>query len=106
MATIELHISHSPFAFIYALFRPGYRIDGGPLTKGVWGTQRLEVAPGSHTVTVSYPWLFIPEAGVNTVDVDVGADQTKKVTYRAGMIRYLPGKMTVEDGLPEARVVR
>jgi len=53
------------------------------------------VPPGHYEVSVSYPWIFAPECGKNTIGVSVQAGETKTVTYRAGLIRYLPGKISV-----------
>jgi len=104
-ATIEVTIGHSPLAFLYRLFRPNVRLDG-ELHRGRWGAQDFTVAPGRHTVEVSYPWLFTPECGRNGVVVDVLPGEVKRVIYRAGIIRFVPGRIRVEDALPEARVVR
>lgn len=53
------------------------------------------VSPGDYQVTVSYPWLFASECGKNAVRLNLKAGQVKKVKYRAGLIRFLPGRMTV-----------
>jgi hypothetical protein len=104
-ATIEVTIGHSPLAFLYRLFRPNVRLDG-ELHRRPWGTHAFTVAPGLHTVEVSYPWLFSPECGRNGVAVRVHPGEVKRVVYRAGVLRFVPGRIRVEDALPEARVVR
>ncbi|HVT79078.1 MAG TPA: hypothetical protein VHM90_00360, partial [Phycisphaerae bacterium] len=65
-AVIELEISHSPLAFIYSFFTPTVEINGGK-QRLPWGNHRFEVSPGVYTVSVSYPWVFAPECGKNTV---------------------------------------
>ncbi len=95
MATIvEFKISHSPLAFIYIFFTPTVEINGKKQSL-YWGAHRLEMPPGSYDISVSYPWLFSPECGKNTVHFDLKAEETKRVTYRAGLIRFVPGRMTV-----------
>jgi hypothetical protein len=86
---------HSLLAFIYEFFTPTIQIDG-ERHRCRWGSHLFDVAPGTHTVSVSYPWLFSPECGKATTQVEVAPGETKTVTYRAGLIRYLPGKMTVK----------
>jgi hypothetical protein len=103
--TIEVTAQHSALAFIYALFRPNVEIDGR-LEKRPWGTHAFEVPAGHHTVEVSYPWLFAPKCGKNSVEVDVRAGETVRVRYNAPPIRYVAGKITVDDPVPSARVVR
>ena len=93
-ARIVVRVRHSVFAFIYEFFTPTIRIDEERYRRS-WGTHSFDVAPGTHTVSVSYPWIFSPECGKATADVEVGPGETKTVTYRAGLIRHLPGRMTV-----------
>jgi hypothetical protein len=103
--TIEVTAQHSPLAFIYALFKPNIEIDGR-LEKRPWGTHAFEVTAGRHTVEVSYPWLFAPKCGKNSVEVNVSVGETVRIRYKAPPIRYVAGKITVDDQLPSARVVR
>ena len=92
---IEVSATHSPLAYVYARVKPTIEIDDS-VTKRPWGSHSFSVAPGTHTVAVSYPWLFKRRCGRNEVEVEVGAGETIRVTYRAGLIRYVPGKMTSE----------
>ena len=101
---IEVTASHSPFAFIYSLFKANIEIDG-TLEKRSWGTHPFEVAPGTHKVEVSYWWLFNNRCGKNSVEVTLAAGQTIRVRYEAGLVRYVPGTITVEGPLPTARIV-
>ena len=92
--TIEVTASHSPLAFIYSLFKVNIEIDGD-LVKRPWATYLFGVPTGRHTVAVSYRWLFVSQCGRNSVDVEVHPGETVRVHYRAGLIRFLPGKMSV-----------
>jgi len=102
---VEVTTSHSPLAFIYALVQTTIEIDNR-VERRPWGTHRFEVAPGEHTIAVSYPWVFDRRCGRNSVTVTVRAGETARIAYRAPLIRYLPGKITTEDPIPRARVVR
>ena len=95
LSRIEVTAAHPAIGYIYALFTPTITIDG-IRHRRPWGTHSFDVSAGDHEVSVSYPWLFSSECGKSTVQVAVQLGETKKVVYRVGLIRYLPGKMTVE----------
>ena len=88
-------VTHNPFAFIYEGFTPTITINGASHRRR-WGAHQFKVPPGTYEVSVSYPWLFSPECGKNTVHFEVQAGKRKTITYRAGFIRFLPGKMAVK----------
>ena len=104
VARIEIVTSHSPLAFFYKTLQPNVRLDD-ELHGAPWGTSHFDVAPGTHTVAISYPWL-VQEAGRATVTITLQPGETKRVRYHARMIRFVPGKISVEESLPEARTVR
>jgi hypothetical protein len=93
-SSIEVTVTHSPLAFFYRLFTPTIEINGTK-ERRAWGVHLFTLPPGPYEISVSYPWLFSPECGKNTIKVALESGQAKKVNYRAGLIRYLPGKMTV-----------
>ena len=92
---IDVEVGHSPSAFVYEAFIPNVVINGEKHRRP-WGTHSFDLPSGRYEVSVSYPWLFMSQCGKNTVHVELKAGEIKKVTYRAGLIRYLPGKITVE----------
>jgi hypothetical protein len=92
-SSIEVTVTHSPVAFIYRFFTPTIQINGTK-ERRPWGVHRFSLSPGDYEISVSYPWLFSPECGKNSVCVRLEAGQARKVNYRAGLIRYLPGKIT------------
>jgi hypothetical protein len=94
LARVEVTVAHSPLAFFYDLFMPPITISGQSHRRP-WGTHFFEVPPGNHEISVSYPWLFSPECGKSTVRIALQPGETRRVTYTAGFVRYLPGKMTV-----------
>jgi hypothetical protein len=92
---IELVVTHSPLAYIYEAFTPTVTINGNK-ERRPWGEYTYDLAPGTYRISVSYPWLFLRECGRNTVQVTVHPGETKRITYCARLIRYLPGTMKVE----------
>lgn len=95
MSRIDVLVTHSPFAFIYALFTPTITINN-QYYRRKWGKHTFDLVPGNYEIAVSYPWLFSQECGRNSVNVSLQPGETKTITYCAGLIRYLPGKMTVK----------
>ena len=102
---VEITASYSPLAFIYALVKPTIEIDG-KVRRRPWGTHRFEVEPGEHTIAISYPWFMDRRCGRNSVTVMVREGETTHIAYRAGLIRFLPGKITLDERIPAARVVK
>jgi hypothetical protein len=94
LSRLEVVVGHTPLGFIYEFFTPTITING-QANKRSWGTSSFDLPPGDYEVSVSYPWLFAPECGKNTVSFTLHPGETKRVSYRAGLIRYLPGKISV-----------
>ena len=102
---IEVTTSYSWFAYMYGMVTPTIEI-GDQAHRKPWGTSRFDVAPGKHLVAVSYPWLFFDRCGRSTVAVEVAPGETKYVTYRPWIVRFIPGRIRVRSALPEARLTR
>ena len=64
-----------------------------------------DVAPGAHTVAISYPWL-VRECGRATVTITLQPGETKRVSYRARMTRFVPGAIAVDEAVPTAPALR
>jgi hypothetical protein len=93
--TIEIVATHPAAAVFYSMMKANIELDGN-LSKHAWGNYSLTVAPGTHEVAVSYPWLFMSRCGRRKVEVEVASGETVRVTYRARFLRYLPGKIKTE----------
>lgn len=91
---VELTVAHSPLAFFYDYVTPTVEINGTKETAD-WGVYILSLSPGDYEISVSYPWFFFSECGKNTARFHLEANETRKVKYCARLIRYLPGKITV-----------
>ena len=87
--------THAWFEFVYELFKTTVTINGES-HKLKWGIHSFDVVPGQYEVSISYPWIFAPECGKNSVTFVIRAGEVKSVNYKAGMIRYVPGKIVVE----------
>ncbi|MEA2481925.1 MAG: hypothetical protein QOJ07_3847 [Thermoleophilaceae bacterium] len=95
MATITLTTKFFPLAFLLLLFPARASLDGGPPQKVGWGTTQLQVAPGTHHLKVSFPYLFFIQAGKAEIDLPVNEGQQVHVTYKAPWLVFLPGKFKV-----------
>ena len=91
---LEVTLAHHPLAVFYGLFTPTIVING-IRERRPWGTHQFKLDPGEYEVTVSYPWIFSPECGKNTIRVRLLPGAVTRVRYRAGFIRYLPGSIAV-----------
>ena len=93
-ARVIVTAGYPPLAFIYGLFTPTITINGQQY-RLPWGKHSFGLVPGSYEVSVSYPWLFMPECGKNTVRFSLQVGEVRTVTYMASYIRYLPGSISV-----------
>lgn len=91
---IEVTVTHNRLAFFYNAFTPTITINGKKERKP-WGTHSFSLPPGDYEVAASYPWI-ISECGRNSVRFPLAAGETKRVTYCARFIRFLPGAIRVE----------
>ena len=69
-------------------------IDGGPPARYQWGTTDLTLPAGPHTVYIEIPYIFT-KIGKATATVNVVAGQTVTLAYRAPLIVFNAGKVTV-----------
>jgi hypothetical protein len=102
---IEVTTSYSALAYMYSLVTPTIEIDD-QAHRRPWGTTTFDVAPGTHFVAVSYPWLFFSRCGRSSIVVDLAPGETKYVTYRPWLVRFIPGRIRARGALPEARVAK
>jgi hypothetical protein len=93
-AFLEVEIEHHPMAILYQFFKPTIEINGVK-EKRKWGTHQFRLQPGNYLVSISYPWIFEPECGKNSVEFTITAGEKRKIKYRAPAIRYVPGKISI-----------
>jgi hypothetical protein len=92
---IEITAKFFFLAFILNFFKPVFTIDGQP-TAGRWKSPAFfAVAPGQHTVQVHFPYLVMPTAGKAVQQVTVQQGQVVRVGYKAPILVFMAGKLTV-----------
>ncbi|MEA2184223.1 MAG: hypothetical protein QOF69_3408 [Solirubrobacteraceae bacterium] len=96
MATINVHPTFFPLAFLLFLFPPRVEVDGGPPQPLKWRADNpLQVTPGAHHVVIYFPYMVIVRrAGEAAIDVNVAEGQTVTVTYKAPWLVFLAGKIS------------
>ena len=93
-ATLQVTLAHNRLAIFYDAFVPTLTINGKK-ERRPWGTHVFNLPPGEHEIAASYPWI-ISECGRRSVRVSLRAGETKRVTYCARFIRFVPGSLRVE----------
>jgi hypothetical protein len=82
--------------FLYLLSTPTIVINGKK-ERRYWGTHTFNLPPGDHEIAISYPWLLSLECGKKTVRISLSSGETKKICYKARIIRFLPGKISITN---------
>ncbi|MBP9087098.1 MAG: hypothetical protein KBG15_13335 [Kofleriaceae bacterium] len=107
VGTIELQclglLGPWPPLWIGIFANPTVEIDGDRAPSS-WGTRNYALAPGLHTIAVSYPWLFQPQVDRAQLTVEIVAERTITLRYRAGGPIYFPGTLKIIDQVALARV--
>jgi hypothetical protein len=83
------------FFFLTAIFPLTIEIDGVE-TKGKWGVQFLNLAPGTHRITASWKMYWLLPVNKATLDVTVAPSQVAPVRYKVRYFFFLPGKMYID----------
>ena len=91
---IELKLTVFPLAFILYLCMPHVEINGR-VKKKTWGTHFIPLEPGRHTVSAWFPYVFMSECGLNTVEFKLREGEVKLVTYDTPWIMGMKGVMSV-----------
>jgi hypothetical protein len=98
-AGIEIHATHTIFAFQLVAAAPTIWIDGEE-HKRAWGTWTFPVGPGTHTIEIAYMWIV--ERGREKIEVAVEPREIKRLRYHVRP--FLGSQLTAEASMPEARV--
>lgn len=93
---IELKLSVFPLAFLLYLCTPHAEINGR-VKKLSWGTHFFPLKPGRHEVSVWFPYMWMSECGLNTVEFKLREDEVKLVTYDTPFIMGMKGSMSVRE---------
>jgi hypothetical protein len=84
--TIKINAGFVFLQFLLYFFKPVVSIDGGDQNKIPWGESEHSVSPGQHTVDIAISYFFGWKVSKGSTTVDVGANQTVTLKYRAPMI--------------------
>lgn len=91
--TLSLRTSYWAMAFLFLLTSTRVELDGQSW-KLPWGHLRLSVPTGRHRLGVSFRYLG-KDRGAATKEIDVEADHTVEIRYRAPWLVFLPGALRV-----------
>ena len=99
MATLHVHTSFFPLAFILHGVTPSIQING-VVHKRSWGWASFELPPGTYTLEVSFPYMG-PTTGKATQEVTVSsADEVLTYKYGAPMMMCFGGHDQAGPGHP------
>jgi hypothetical protein len=94
-ASIVVVAKHNPMSFLLNMTKFVLEIDGDTQV-GSWGERVVGVAPGAHSVRMWFRYLG-RECGVAAVSVNTTAGTTPRISYRAPIFVFSPGKASVEQ---------
>jgi len=91
---IQVNTRFFILAFLLLLCTTVIEIDGEK-HKRRWGRHRFDVSPGRHEVSVYFGYLFMPECGRNSIDVDVMPGAPMEVDFNMPPWMLAKGAMSV-----------
>lgn len=92
-AELEVQLKFFPLAFLFLFCTPVVEIDGEKHRRP-WGTHRFAIAPGPHRVRIYFPYLFWPECGANSIDLDLGAGESRRIRFYMPPLVFLKGSLS------------
>jgi len=92
---ISVRGRHNPMQVFLYFVRLTVEVDG-QAQSGAWRSSRfVPLAPGSHQVNVYFRYLFKERCCEAGTTVEVAADQTVTLEYRAPQLMTSAGRLTV-----------
>jgi hypothetical protein len=91
--TIKISASFLFLQFLLFFFKPVISIDGGEQKKIGWGDSEHSVSPGQHTVDMAISYFFGWQVSKGSATVDVGANETVTLKYRAPLLVTMNAKL-------------
>jgi hypothetical protein len=91
-AQLVLTTRHTPLAIFLYFTKVRLEIDGDAQTVD-WGQQSVQLPAGSHEVRVYFKYLTKERTGEAVIDVDVPADSTVSLSYKAPYLMTSRGKL-------------
>ena len=104
-ARLEITTSFFPLSFLFFFCKTLIVIDGSDCGPVRWGTHTFAVGPGHHRVKVSARYLFFTDSMARETIVEVPPGAVVQVRYRAPLVTFMRGKITVLAPIPAASPV-
>jgi hypothetical protein len=92
---VRLNAKLSIFFILDMLMPLTVEVDG-VTSKGVWKEQFLNLAPGTHRLTVSWKLYWVLPVNKATLDVTVQQGSVVPVRYKVRWLFILPGKLYID----------
>ncbi len=107
VGTLELQclgmLGNWPPLMLNIFLNPKVEIDGGRVPSN-WGKRTYKMAPGIHTIDVSYAWIFQPHCNRAQLTVEIVANRTVALRYRTHLFTFAPGSLKILDQVALAKV--
>lgn len=95
---IQLNAKLSLWFILDMIFPLIIEVDGQE-SKGQWGQQLLNVAPGQHRISVSWKMYWLLPVNKGTLDITVNPGQVVPVRYKVRWLFLLPGKLYIDTAV-------
>ena len=92
---IQLNAKQVIWFILTTIFPLVIEVDGTQ-SRGTWGTQLLNLAPGTHQVSVSWKLYWVLPVQKATLDVSVEPGQVVAASYKVRWFFLLPGRLTLD----------
>ena len=91
---IEINLGFFPLAFFLYFCTPRVEINDR-IRKKAWGKHFIPLKPGRYTLSIYFPYVFMSECGLNTVDFRLRPGEVKIVTYYMPPLVFMAGSLKV-----------
>ena len=94
----QIHLTAKRRFMQFMITKPAsVEVDGAPAAQVRWGTtQVIDVAPGAHRLTISFPYLGRQRTGEATAEVQAIEGRPTTVVYRSPFIVTGSGSITLD----------
>ncbi|NUP12737.1 MAG: hypothetical protein HOW73_42395 [Polyangiaceae bacterium] len=96
---LEIEISFFFMQFLLLLVTPTVVIDGYP-QKRPWGRHFIELAPGTHQLHVSFPYLFSSQCGPALAMVPIYPGTVTRMKYSSPFFMFSNGTLAMLGHAP------
>jgi hypothetical protein len=95
---VSVNARFIPLQFLLYFCKPSFVIDNGEPIVRRWGKSFFPLAPGEHTVSCYFRYVFLPRAAESSTVVHVPPNQVVELLWKAPLVVFSPGKWTVVAG--------